>query len=50
MDEDAQLDIAIYSNSKYTVMTCESIFETLWTKAEIKNTKDATETRSMKES
>jgi hypothetical protein len=50
MDEDDQLDIAIYSNSKYTVMTYESIFETLWTKAEIKNTKDATETRSMKES
>lgn len=47
---DTQLDIAIYSNSKYTVMTYESLFETMWTKAEIKNTKDATEPRSMKES
>jgi hypothetical protein len=36
MDEIPQLAIAIYSNSKYTVMTYESIFETLWTKAEIK--------------
>ena len=34
-EELPQLGIAIYSNSKYTVMTYESIFETLWTKAAI---------------
>lgn len=32
-------------NSKYTVMTFESVFETIWTKAEITNTKDMTESK-----
>jgi hypothetical protein len=39
VDEPSQLGTAIYSNSKYTVMTYDSISETLWTKAEMKNTK-----------
>ena len=34
-DENSDTGIAIYSNSEYTVMSYESIFETLWTKAEI---------------
>lgn len=46
LGELSQFGIAIYSNSKYTVMTYESIFETLWTKAEITNTKDDTQRRS----
>jgi hypothetical protein len=46
-DEIPQLGIGIYSNSKYTVMTYESIFETLWTKADIKNIIDITEGKSM---
>lgn len=45
----AQLGVAIYSNSKYTIMTYESVFETLWTKAEIKNANDITEKRSVEE-
>ncbi len=35
-DENSDTWIAIYSNIKYTVMSCDSIFETLWTKGEIK--------------
>jgi len=46
-DDLAQLSIAIYSNSKYTVMTYESISETLWTKAEMTNTRDDIERRSV---
>lgn len=46
LEEHTQLGIALYSNSKYTVMTYESILETLWTKAEITDTKDNTERRS----
>ncbi|MGN6614785.1 MAG: hypothetical protein ACTHKC_07055, partial [Candidatus Nitrosocosmicus sp.] len=34
-----QSGIAIYSNSKYTIMTYDSLFETLWTKSEIKEVK-----------
>ncbi|MGN6623907.1 MAG: hypothetical protein ACTHKK_07175 [Candidatus Nitrosocosmicus sp.] len=34
-----QIGIAIYSNSKYTIMTYDSLFETLWTKSEIKEVK-----------
>jgi hypothetical protein len=36
-DENSDTGIAIYSNSEYTVMSYDTIFETLWTKAEIKN-------------
>jgi hypothetical protein len=39
---DFDLSFAIYSNSKYTVMTYESIFETLWTKSDLKNSNDRT--------
>jgi hypothetical protein len=46
-DDLAQLNIAIYSNSKYTVMTYESISETLWTKAEMTNARDDIERRSI---
>ena len=36
-DENSDTGIAIYSNSEYTVMSYDTIFETLWTKTEIKN-------------
>ena len=35
--ENSDTGIAIYSNSEYTVMSYDTILETLWTKAEIKN-------------
>ena len=36
-DEVDDVNMAIYSNSEYTVMSYDSIFENLWTKAEMKN-------------
>jgi hypothetical protein len=35
-DENNEMGLAIYSNSKYTVLSYDSIFETLWIKAEMK--------------
>lgn len=38
-DENSDTWIAIYSDTKYAVISCDSIFETLWTKSEIKKGK-----------
>ena len=37
LSEVDDVNMAIYSNSEYTVMSYDSIFENLWTKAEMKN-------------
>ncbi len=42
------VNIAIYSNSEYPVMSYDSIFENLWTKAEIKNAENLNSEKSLK--
>ena len=47
-DEVDEVNMAIYSNSEYTVMSYDSIFENLWTKAEMKNTENLNSEKSLK--